>query len=41
MLLALAYFVLRRLLLAMAPSDRNDLEREPELLVLRHQVKVL
>ena len=35
------YFVLRRLLHALAPSDRSDLEREAELLVLRHQLKVL
>ena len=41
MLFSLAYFVLRRLLRAAAPSDRSDLEREAELLVLRHQVKVL
>ena len=41
MLLALVYFVLRRLLRAVAPSDRSDLEREAELLVLRHQLKVL
>jgi len=41
MLLSLVYFVLRRLLQALAPSDRSDLELETELLVLRHQVKVL
>jgi hypothetical protein len=41
MLLSLVYFVLRRLLHALAPSDRSDLEREAELLVLRHQLKVL
>ena len=41
MLLSFVYFVLRRLLHALAPSDRNDLEREAELLVLRHQLKVL
>ena len=41
MLLSLVYFVLRRLLHAVAPSDLIDLEREAELLVLRHQVKVL
>jgi hypothetical protein len=29
------------LLRAVAPSDRSDLEREAELLVLRHQLKVL
>jgi hypothetical protein len=41
MLLSLIYFVLRRLLRAVAPSARADLEREIELLVLRHQVQVL
>ena len=41
MLLSLVYFVLRRLLVVLAASDRSDLEREVELLVLRHQVKVL
>jgi hypothetical protein len=41
MLLSLVYFVLRGLLLALAPSARSDLERESELLVLRHQLKVL
>jgi putative transposase len=41
MLLSLVYFVLRGLLHAVAPSDRSDLEREAELLVLRHQLKVL
>jgi hypothetical protein len=41
MLLSIVYFVLRRLLHALAPSDRSDLEREAELLVLRHHVKVL
>jgi hypothetical protein len=41
MLLSLLYFVVRRLLRALAPSDRIDLEREVELLVLRHQLKVL
>src|SRR6266536_253529 len=41
MLLSLVYFVLRRLLHPLAPSDRSDLEREAELLVLRHQLKVL
>jgi len=41
MLLSVVYFILRRLLHALAPSDRSDLEREAELLVLRHQVKVL
>jgi transposase len=41
MLLSLAYFGLRRLLQALAPSGRDDLARDVELLVLRHQVKVL
>jgi putative transposase len=41
MLLSLAYFVLVRLLRALAPSARNDLERDAELLVLRHQLNVL
>jgi hypothetical protein len=41
MLLSLVYFVLRRLLEGLASSSRSDLEREVELLVLRHQVKVL
>jgi len=37
MLLSLVYFVVRRL----APSDRGDLERETDFLVLRRQVKAL
>jgi FMN phosphatase YigB (HAD superfamily) len=41
MLVSLAYFVLVRLVQALAPSARSDLEREVEVLVLRHQVKVL
>ena len=41
MLLSFGYFVLCRLLHALAPSDRGDLEREAELLVLRHQLKIL
>jgi hypothetical protein len=41
MLLSLVYFVVRSLLSALAPLRRSDLEREAELLVLRHQVKVL
>jgi putative transposase len=41
MVLSLVYFVLVRLVHGLAPSDRSDLEREAELLVLRHQVKVL
>jgi hypothetical protein len=40
-LLSLAYFALGRLLQALALSGRSDLEREVELLVLRHEVKVL
>jgi hypothetical protein len=41
MLLSLVYFVMRCLLQAMAPSARGDFKREVELLVLRHQLKVL
>jgi transposase len=41
MLLSIMYFLLRRLLHAVAPSGRRRLEQEAELLVLRHQVKVL
>jgi hypothetical protein len=41
MLLSLVYFVLVRLLRALAPSARGDLERDAELLVLRHQLNVL
>ncbi len=41
MLLSLVYFAVRRLLQALAPSRSEDLEREAELLVLRHQLKVL
>jgi transposase len=41
MLFSLAYFALHSLLCALARSDRSDLEREAELLVLRHQLKVL
>ena len=41
MLLSLVYFLVRRLLRELARSDRMDLEREVELLVLRHQLKVL
>jgi hypothetical protein len=40
-LLSLVYFAVRRLLHALAGSGRDDLEREVELLVLRHQLKVL
>lgn len=41
MLLSLVYFVVRSLVSTLAPLRRSDLEREAELLVLRHQVKVL
>lgn len=41
MLLSLVYFSLRCLLQALAPSGRSDFEREVEVLVLRHQLKVL
>jgi putative transposase len=41
MLLSLVYFALRCLLRPLVPSGRSDLEREVELLVLRHQLKVL
>lgn len=41
MLLSLVYFAMRCLLQALVPSRREDLEREAELLVLRHQLKVL
>jgi putative transposase len=41
MLLSLVYFVVRRLLRTLAPLARSDMELEAELLVLRHQVKVL
>jgi putative transposase len=41
MLLSLVYFAMRCLLQALAPSRREDLEREAELLVLRHQLKGL
>lgn len=37
MLVSLPYIVFRRLLRVLAPSDRSLLEREAELLVLRHQ----
>lgn len=36
-LLSLLYFVMRRLLSALAPSEWGDLEREVELLILWHQ----
>jgi hypothetical protein len=41
MLLSLVYFAVRRLLRAVAPTSRDDVARDVELLVLRHQVKVL
>ena len=41
MLLSLVYFVMRCLLQVLVQSGRGDLEREVELLVLRHQLKVL
>lgn len=41
MLLSIVYFALGRLLRVVAPSARGDLARDVELLVLRHQVKVL
>jgi putative transposase len=41
MMLSLVYFVLRRLLHAVGPSERSDLEGEAELLVLRNQLKVI
>jgi hypothetical protein len=41
MLLSLVYFAIRCLLRALVLSGRGDLEREVELLVLRHQLKVL
>jgi putative transposase len=41
MLLSLVYFVMRCLLQALARSGRVDFEQEVELLVLRHQLKVI
>ena len=41
MLLSLVYLALRRLLQALALSGRDDLVRDIELLVLRHQLEVL
>jgi putative transposase len=43
MVLSLAYFVFRRLLrlLSAGDRDRSDAEREIEILVLRHQLRVL
>jgi hypothetical protein len=41
MVLSLVYFAMRCLVQAVVRSGRGDLEREVELLVLRHQLKVL
>jgi len=41
MLLSLIYFALRQLLRALAPYSGDDRAREVELLVLRHQLRVL
>ena len=41
MLLSLVYFAVRCLLQLLVSSGRADLEREAELFVLRHRVKVL
>ncbi len=41
MLFSLLYLVLRGLLRLLAPSDRLDRSTEVELLVLRHELKVL
>lgn len=41
MLLSLVYLAMRCLLQVLVQSGRGDLEREVELLVLRHQLKVL
>jgi putative transposase len=41
MLLSLVYFVMRCPLQALARPGRVDFEREVELLVLRHQLKVI
>ena len=41
MLLSVVYFVVRWLLQALVRSGHGDMEREVELLVLRHQLKVL
>jgi len=41
MLLSLVDFAMRCLLQPLAPSRSEDLEREAELFVLRHQLKVL
>jgi len=41
MLLALIYFVLRRLVGLAGSSSSSDLSKDVEILVLRHQFKVL
>ena len=42
MLLSLVYFAIRRLLrLLTAGGDRDDVSRDVEILVLRHQLRVL
>lgn len=41
MLLSLVYFAVGWLLQALVRSGRGEMEREVELLVLRHQLKVL
>jgi transposase len=41
MLLSLLYFALRRLLRILAPASRDDRSHEIEILVLRHQLRVL
>ena len=41
MLFSLVYFAVRWLLQALVRSGHGDMEREVELLVLRHQLKVL
>ena len=41
MLLSLVYFALRRLLRLRTARDRDDAAREIDILVLRHQLRVL
>lgn len=41
MLLSLLYFAVRRLLRSLTAGDRDDAAREIEILVLRHQLRVL
>lgn len=41
MLLAFTYFVLRRLVGLAGSSSSSDLSKDVEILVLRHQLKVL